>query len=61
MADPKTFTCARCKGTFTNAWSEEEARAEQARDYPEATDTIVLCDECYAEFKEWESAQSEAR
>lgn len=60
MSD-NTFTCDRCGGTFPNAWTEEEAEAELARDFPgfAKSECGVLCDDCHAKFTEWHTWQSE--
>lgn len=49
---PDTFTCARCGGTFSKGWSDEEAAAEAQANFSEAelADTAVVCDECFREF-----------
>jgi hypothetical protein len=56
-----TFTCSRCGGAFPNAWSEADAEAELARDYPgfDKSECGVLCDECYDRFNAWRANQVE--
>jgi len=50
MADE--YTCAMCGGTFEKAWSDDEARAEFAEEFPEASgdDAEVVCDDCYRQM-----------
>ena len=46
---PIEYTCVICGGVFLNGWSEEEANAEFAKNYPSSdiNDTEVVCDDCY--------------
>jgi hypothetical protein len=57
MAHPTTreYTCARCGGTFTPGWSEEEARAEAAQNWGDVPAVAMdeICDDCHTEFMEW--------
>lgn len=48
------FRCAKCGETFSKAWSEEEARAEEAALFgANDPDAAVLCDDCYRAFLRW--------
>lgn len=45
-------TCDACGLRFENAWSEADARAEAAQNYPglevdDRRSTAVVCDDCY--------------
>jgi hypothetical protein len=42
-----TFTCAACGDTFNKEWSDEEAKAEAAKKFPNDSDMVVVCDDCY--------------
>ncbi len=48
----RTFTCAGCRGTFDQIWSDEEARAEELATFgvPHRADDVVVCDDCYKEL-----------
>src|SRR5689334_18007949 len=46
------FTCGACGGTFTKAWSDEEARAE-ANAIGFRDQSAVVCDPCYVEMMAW--------
>ena len=52
---PDTFTCSICRGTFEKAWSDDEAKAEAAVNYPTTPfeDCGIVCDNCYHELPEW--------
>jgi hypothetical protein len=53
---PRLFTCERCKQTFEQGWSDEEAIAESKATfgfYPGSEQVGVLCDDCYVEFMAW--------
>lgn len=45
----KKFICAKCKKEFQAAWSDEEAKTEFRKNFPdyqkEATEQV--CDDCY--------------
>lgn len=49
--DPKkSFQCAQCRGVFDFGWTDEEAKAEMAKNGwgampPE--DMALICDDCY--------------
>ena len=48
--EPKTFICARCGGTFTKGWADDEADAEARQNLQKplgAPGTAVVCDPCY--------------
>jgi hypothetical protein len=50
------YTCAVCKGVFTESWTEEEAMAEMHNNFGEdfnRDDCEVICDDCYKEFMGW--------
>lgn len=52
----KLFTCAKCKGTFEEGWSDAEAVAESKATfgfYPGREEVGVLCDDCYQDFMKW--------
>jgi hypothetical protein len=51
----KTYTCDNCHGMFVSEWTEEEARAEAARDYGPflGDDPAEICDLCYQELQAW--------
>lgn len=55
----ETFTCDRCGGTFPQGWSDEEAEAELARDYPGFPKEAcgVLCDDCHNAFNAWRATR----
>lgn len=60
----KQFRCAKCGGTFTKGWSDEEAAAEDARTFPEvgpAVERAVVCDPCYQAFLRWLNKHPEER
>jgi hypothetical protein len=45
---PKQYTCAVCKETFDQGWSEEEAEAELASTFGVPKDECdIVCDDCY--------------
>lgn len=50
----ETFTCAACGGTFEVGWSDEEAEAEKAQNFPAAVaageEFELVCDDCYPLF-----------
>lgn len=52
--EDKTYTCAVCKNTFEEDWTEEEAIAELHETFGNfSTDECaVVCDDCYKEFME---------
>jgi hypothetical protein len=43
------FTCVVCRKTFTEGWSEEEAMAELAKNFPDVplSECEILCEDCY--------------
>lgn len=49
MGEPTTYVCAVCEGTFDKGWSDEEADAERAEQFPgfEQSDCDLVCDDCY--------------
>lgn len=50
----RQFTCRRCGGTFTAAWSREDAEAEAVERFGEMPrDGVSICDDCDAEFMAW--------
>lgn len=52
----KTYLCARCHGVFETDWTDEEAQAEYAIEFPDVpidTPTVVVCDDCYRGVGEW--------
>jgi DNA-directed RNA polymerase subunit RPC12/RpoP len=50
-----TYVCAMCGETFISGWSEEEARAEYAQNFPGSTedDRGSACDDCYEMILTW--------
>lgn len=56
MSDkPRTFHCANCKKNFMitdRAWTEEDARAEAARNFPglRKEEQAQVCDDCFKEL-----------
>lgn len=48
MTSDNTFKCARCKGTFEKAWTDEEALAEMKELFGELSEAerVVICDDC---------------
>lgn len=49
MSSQREYTCAECGKTFTTAWSDEEANAEAAKNFPTMPieEMAVVCDDCY--------------
>jgi hypothetical protein len=45
----ESFVCALCKRTFARVWTDAEADAERARDFPgvPADECDLVCAECY--------------
>lgn len=54
-----TYHCQGCHQTFLKAWSDEEALAEAAQNFPALTadDIVVLCEDCHREFMAWAKAK----
>lgn len=52
MTDKRIVTCAECGFTFEPSWSDEEAKAEAARNYPglRPEEAAVVCDNCFKEI-----------
>jgi len=56
--------CARCGCDigFDSEWSEEDAKEEYQKMFPNDPNmevaTDVICDDCYEEFKKWHSTLS---
>lgn len=51
--DPKThYRCVACDGVFAKGWSDEEAAAEHAVEFPDMPllDTDLVCDDCYKQI-----------
>lgn len=50
-----TFTCQKCNNTFINAWSEQEAEKEflNAPWNIPGDEQVLICDDCFQEFKKW--------
>ncbi len=46
--------CVRCGDNFKIAWSDEEAMAEFARDFPghDITKAVIVCDDCHRQMVE---------
>ncbi|MGI4876668.1 MAG: hypothetical protein ACRYG4_04210 [Janthinobacterium lividum] len=50
----KSYTCAKCGGTFDKGWSDEEAAAELAASFAvPLADCDLVCDPCYTKFRAW--------
>jgi DNA-directed RNA polymerase subunit RPC12/RpoP len=54
----ESYTCENCGGTFTKAWSDEEAMAETRSLFPpqditEPEDIGIVCDSCFHEIVAW--------
>jgi Fe2+ or Zn2+ uptake regulation protein len=52
----RIVTCDCCGKRFESAWTEAEARAEAARNYPgldvdDRRTTAVVCDDCYSAIR----------
>lgn len=52
------YKCSKCYGVFDKGWSDEEAKAEFDKHWPDgdfedAKKIGPLCDDCYEEFKIW--------
>jgi hypothetical protein len=45
----KMFLCMRCLGRFERTWTEEEAVAELAKNFPgeDVAECVLVCDDCY--------------
>jgi len=53
LCGQKTFTCAMCGGTFSQAWSDDEAKAELDATFSvQAKHCDVVCDDCYRSLME---------
>ena len=52
------YRCAICEGVFAKGWSEEEAAAEFAAEFPgvDLSGTVLVCDDCNQQFVEWRRA-----
>ena len=50
--EPDEYRCEICGGIFKKGWSDEDAIAEQKRNFNEAPaeDDAILCDDCYKQF-----------
>lgn len=44
-----TYQCAKCKGVFEKAWTDEEAESEREEAFgsPHDASDVVVCDDCY--------------
>lgn len=55
MTGPRIITCDGCGKTFESAWTEADARAEAAKNFPKLdvddVMTAVVCDDCYNEAR----------
>lgn len=53
------YQCWKCKGVFEKGWSDEEAEAERAANWPRFSqdDCDVVCDDCYKAFMSWFTEQ----
>jgi uncharacterized protein with PIN domain len=48
--NPNEYRCAECEGVFEKGWSEEEAKAEAAKNRFDAfpqEEMVIVCDDCY--------------
>lgn len=47
----REYTCAQCKGEFVSDWTEEDARAEYEKEFPDSSSrgvpTSQVCEDCY--------------
>ena len=43
------YRCAACGGVFDKGWSDEDAKAEHTKTFPETPldDCAIVCDDCY--------------
>lgn len=60
-----TFTCEKCDLVFEKAWSDDEARNEYDRNFPEvanlpADQLGLVCDNCYKAFNAWFASLSQS-
>lgn len=48
----ETYKCKCCGGVFEKGWSEEEAREEAVRNFPDVQKEpqVIICDDCYKAF-----------
>ena len=55
--DNDKYECGNCYGTFTKAWSDEEAVAEYEENFPLESQTnpelMLVCDDCYKAMIDW--------
>ncbi len=50
-----TFVCGRCEKEFQKGWSDEEAKAEYKKNFPDTQGDAedLVCDPCYKEILAW--------
>ena len=53
------FKCQHCGGVFVKGWSDEEAEAEFAEQFPHRQDEPrgAVCDDCYNMFVGYRTAE----
>lgn len=52
------YVCENCKRTFYEAWTEAEAMAEYATNFPDSQgeEKVIICDDCYRQLmREWKA------
>ena len=49
------YKCQVCKGTFEKGWSDDEAKKEHGKNFPDVPleETGLVCDNCYNEMMHW--------
>ncbi len=54
------YKCKVCKGVFLKEWSDEEARLEMERDFPNLPkgEQATVCDDCYKKVTNYYSPWS---
>ena len=60
MTDGEIYKCPGCQQTFRKAVTEEEARAEQRKNFGDVPDSEmeVVCVDCFKEIMAWNARQN---
>lgn len=59
--DARLFVCAECQEMFKTTWTDEDAKAELAANYPGVPleECAYMCDDCYRHLRNREAKQPE--
>lgn len=66
MKKTETYDCGVCGGTFEKGWSDDEAKAEYALNFPQEKAADLnrgpfVCDDCYQQFMAWFNTRGDAQ